>query len=92
MSGLLSAVVSIIVLKRRSPVCTKTWKAHGRVQYIRRKATEIFADWREELPRMRYLHEAESVFQHACGRRGDEAKMEEHQRTLVRAAKRILYD
>jgi nucleotide-binding universal stress UspA family protein len=50
---------------------------------IRRKATEIFADWKEELPEMKYLHEAEDAFKEARGDTGKELQIEEPRRTLV---------
>jgi nucleotide-binding universal stress UspA family protein len=50
---------------------------------IRRKATEVFANWREELPEMRYLHEAEEVFTKARGCQENEAELEELHRALV---------
>lgn len=50
---------------------------------IRRKATEVFANWREELPEMRHLHEAEDVFKKARGREENDTGIEEPQRAVV---------
>ena len=50
---------------------------------IRRKATEIFTNWTEDLPEMRYLHEAEEVFKKARGCQEDERETEELRRALV---------
>jgi len=53
---------------------------------IRRKATEVFANWTEELPEMRYLHEAEEVFKKARGYRENEEEIGESRRVLVHVA------
>jgi nucleotide-binding universal stress UspA family protein len=50
---------------------------------IRRKATEVFADLREELPEMKYLHEAEDMFKQVQGVRDERIPIEEPRRTLV---------
>jgi nucleotide-binding universal stress UspA family protein len=50
---------------------------------IRRKATEVFADWGEKLPEMRCLHEAEEVFKQTRGDTEREVQMEEPRRALV---------
>ena len=57
---------------------------------IRRKTTEIFANWREQLPEMRYLHEAEDAFQKAGGRQGDDGETEELHRALVHVGNGVL--
>jgi len=56
---------------------------------IRGKATEVFANWREELPEMRYLHEAEDVFRKARGCHEDNTAMEEPHRTVVHVGKGV---
>lgn len=50
---------------------------------IPRKTTEVFANWKEELPEMKYLHEAESVFKKNRGCRENETELEELHRALV---------
>ena len=56
---------------------------------IRRKATEVFANWTEELPEMRYLHEAEDVFKKARGYQENEKEIGESRRVLVHVANRV---
>lgn len=50
---------------------------------IRRKATEVFADWGEELPEIKYLHEAENTFKETRGDSGKEIQVGRPRRTLV---------
>ena len=50
---------------------------------IRRKATEVFPDWREEPPEMRCLHEAEEVFKQVRGGTEKGVQMEPPSRALV---------
>jgi len=60
----------------------RRYRKDARGYNIRHKAIEVFADWREELPEMKYLHEAEEVFKQ--GRGGSEKEIqEEPRRTLV---------
>jgi nucleotide-binding universal stress UspA family protein len=61
----------------------RRYRKHTRGYNIRWKATEIFANWREELPEMRYLHEAEDVFEKARGCRKDVTEVDEPRRGLV---------
>ncbi|HID30335.1 MAG TPA: universal stress protein [Desulfobacterales bacterium] len=56
---------------------------------IRRKTTEIFTNWTEELPEMAYLHEAEEVFKKARGSQEDEMEREEPHRALVHVGKGV---
>ncbi len=56
---------------------------------IRRKATEIFANWREELPEMRFLHEAENVFKTARGWQENDKDIGEPHRAMVHVANGI---
>jgi nucleotide-binding universal stress UspA family protein len=64
----------------------RRYRRHSRGYDIRRKATEVFANWREELPEMKHLHEAEDVFKRTRGCRGKETQTEEPRRALVRVA------
>ena len=50
---------------------------------IQRKTLEVFANWKEELPEIKYLHEAESVFKKNRGCRENETELEEFHRALV---------
>ena len=50
---------------------------------IQRKATEIFANWKDELPEMQYLHEAESVFMKHCGYKANDTELGDLHRALV---------
>ena len=61
----------------------RRYRKRARGYNIRWKATEIFANWREELPEMRYLHEAEDVFEKARGCRKNVRKVGEPSRGLV---------
>ena len=61
----------------------RRYRKHTRGYNIRGKATEIFANWREELPEMRCLHEAEKVFEKARGCRENETEIGKPHRALV---------
>jgi nucleotide-binding universal stress UspA family protein len=61
----------------------RRYRKDARGYNIRRKTTEVFADWTEELPEMKYLHEAEDVFKQARGDRQEEIQVEDPSRTLV---------
>ncbi len=61
----------------------RRYRKDARGYNIRRKATEVFADWREELPEMKYLHEADDVFKQTRGGREEGTQIEELRRMLV---------
>jgi nucleotide-binding universal stress UspA family protein len=50
---------------------------------IRQKSAEIFAEWDERLPEIRYLHDAETVFKNATEIKAGEAEMGENRKALV---------
>jgi nucleotide-binding universal stress UspA family protein len=60
----------------------RRYRKDARGYNIRHKATEAFADWREELPEIKYLHEAEGVFKQARGG-GERERPIEARKTLV---------
>lgn len=61
----------------------RRFRKSARGYNIRRKAQEVFADWREELPEMKYLHQAEDVFKQARGGREKKIQTEEAGTALV---------
>ena len=68
----------------------RRYRKHTRGYNIRSKATEIFANWREELPEMRYLHEAEDVFKKARGYRENKTEVGEPRKALIHLGGRVL--
>jgi len=79
----LAAKVACITNSEATFLFVRRFRKDARGYNIRRKATEVFADWREELPEMKYLHEAEDVFKQARGDREEETQVQESRTTLV---------
>lgn len=50
---------------------------------IRQKSAEIFVEWDEKLPEIRYLHEAEAVFKKAVAIKAGETEEGENRKALV---------
>ncbi|MBN1932654.1 MAG: universal stress protein [Desulfobacterales bacterium] len=56
---------------------------------LRSKATEIFAEWDENLPEIKHLHDAETVFKKSRQCKTIETEMGENHRTLVHLGKGV---
>ncbi|NVM22614.1 MAG: universal stress protein [Desulfobacterales bacterium] len=61
----------------------RRYRKHTRGYNIRWKTTEIFADWRGQLPEVRFLHEAEDVFKKTRWCKENETEMVEDRIAMV---------
>ena len=67
----------------------RRYRKHTRGYNIRSKATEIFANWDENLPEIKYLHDAETAFKKSRECETIETEMGKNHRALVHLGKGV---